>query len=74
MLLRTAETRPPPPITWAQPQRGPAGEVAGAPRARANLVAVVVHGDQAVDVVDVAASGQLAHQLRLDRWLQALVA
>lgn len=45
-----------------------------APQAGTNLVAIVVHGDQTVDVVDVAASGQLSHQLRLDRWLQALVA
>ena len=35
--------------------------MAAAPRAGTNLVAVVVHGDQAVDVVDVAASGQLTH-------------
>lgn len=39
-----------------------------------HLVAIVVHGNQAVDVVDVAASGQLSHQVRLDCWLRALVA
>lgn len=37
------------------------------------LVAIVVHGNQAVDVVDMAASGQLSHQIRLDGWLWALV-
>lgn len=48
--------------------RGPA------PQAGTNLVAIVVHGDHTIDVVDVAASGQLSHQVRLDCWLQALVA
>lgn len=49
-------------------------EVAAAPQAGTHLVAIVVHGNQAVDVVDVAASGQLSHQVRLDCWLWALVA
>lgn len=53
---------------------GPSAEVAVAPQAGTHLVAIVVHGNQAVDVVDVAASGQLSHQVRLDRWLRALVA
>lgn len=39
-----------------------------------NLVPIVVHGHQAVDVVDVATSGQLPHQVRLDCRLRALVA
>lgn len=39
-----------------------------------NLVAIVVHGHQAVDVVDVATPGQLPHQVRLDCRLWALVA
>lgn len=51
--------------------QGPAQAVAAA---GTHLVAVVVHGDQAVDVEDVAASGQLAHQVRLDRRLRILVA
>lgn len=38
------------------------------------LVPVVVHGDQAVDMVDVAAPGQLSYQVRLDCGLRALVA
>lgn len=57
-------------FTLPLPQ-GPAQEVA---TAGTHLVAVVVHGDQAVDVEDVAASGQLAHQVRLDRRLRILVA
>lgn len=39
-----------------------------------NLVPIVVHGHQAVDVVDVATPGQLPHQVRLDCRLWALVA
>lgn len=54
--------------------QGPVREVAAAPQAGTHLVAIVVHGNQAVDVVDVAASGQLSHQVRLDGWLRALVA
>lgn len=38
------------------------------------LVTIVVHGHQAVDVVDVATPGQLPHQVRLDCRLWALVA
>ena len=31
-----------------------------------DLVPIVVHSHQAVDVVDVATPGQLSHQVRLD--------
>lgn len=44
------------------------------PSGHTDLVPIVVHGDQAVDVVDVAAPGQLSYQVRLDRGLWALVA
>lgn len=56
---------PPPEPAWA---------AAAALQVGTNLVAIVVHGNQAVDVVDVAASGQFSHQVRLDCRLQALVA
>lgn len=39
-----------------------------------HLVAVVVHGDQAVEVEDVATFHQLPHQVRLDGRLGSLVA
>lgn len=54
--------------------QGPGRVVAAAQQAGTHLVAVVVHGNQAVDVVDVAAPGQLSHQVRLDCRLRALVA
>lgn len=38
------------------------------------LVPIVVHGHQAVEVIDVAALGQLAHQVWFDSWLGTLVA
>jgi hypothetical protein len=39
-----------------------------------DLVPIVVHSHQAVDVVDVATPGQLSHQVRLDCRLWAFVA
>lgn len=62
------------PIGSSQLLQGPVREVAAAAHEGTHLVAVVVHGNQAVGVVDVAASGQLSHQVRLDRGLRALVA
>lgn len=42
--------------------------------AASHLVAVVVHGHQAVQVEDVAALDQFPHEVRLDGWLGPLVA
>jgi len=59
---------------WSSAQAAKPGAQASPGAAASHLVAVVVHGDQAVKVEDMAAFHQLPHQVRLDGRLRSLVA